>query len=82
MYVFGVMLASVAITTYALDSYPARSGKISYFLSLARACRGFTVGYFQQSWDEKDRFGISFGVQAVFGGRRIGKIYLHKFERA
>ena len=80
MYVFGVMLASVAITAYALDAYPARSGEVSCFLNFARVCGGFTVGYFQQPWGEKDGYGISFGVQAVLVVIALAiLICLHKF---
>ncbi|MCJ1483012.1 hypothetical protein MMC06_003178, partial [Schaereria dolodes] len=44
MYVFGVMTASVAITAYALDSYPTASPEVSGFLNFARVLGGFTVG--------------------------------------
>jgi hypothetical protein len=43
MYPFGLMLASVAIPTYALDSYPTRSGEVSCFLNFARVGGGFTA---------------------------------------
>jgi hypothetical protein len=80
MYVFGLMLASVAITTYALDSYPTRSGEVSCFLNFARVGGGFTVGYFQQPWGEKDGYGVSFGVQAVLVGSAFAiLICLHIF---
>ena len=80
MYVFGVMLASVAITAYALDSYPTRSGEVSCFLNFARVCGGFTVGYFQQPWGERDGYGISFGVQAVLVVIALAiLICLHRF---
>ena len=44
MYVFGYMVASVAITAYALDSYPTASGEVSALLGFARNVGGFTVG--------------------------------------
>ncbi|GAB7348120.1 hypothetical protein MBLNU459_g6138t1 [Dothideomycetes sp. NU459] len=66
MYVFGVMCASVAITAYALDSYPSAAGEVSAFLNFARTVGGFAVGYFQQPWGEKDGYATSFGIQAVF----------------
>jgi len=36
MYVFGVMLATVAVTAYALDSYPNASSEVSGLLNFAR----------------------------------------------
>lgn len=44
MFVFGCMLASVAITAYALDSYPTASGEVSALINLARLLGGFSVG--------------------------------------
>ena len=65
MYVFGVMIASVAITAYALDCYPNGSGEVSGFVNFARTASGFSVGYFQQPWGDKSGYGVSFGIQAV-----------------
>ena len=65
MYVFGVMIASVAITAYALDSYPTASPEVSGLLNFARVLGGFTVGYFQQPWGAKSGYGVSFGIQAA-----------------
>lgn len=44
MFAFGVMLASVAITAYGLDSYPSASGEISAVINFGRLLGGFTVG--------------------------------------
>jgi hypothetical protein len=44
MYVFGSMVSSVAITTYALDSYPTASGEVSALINLSRLLGGFSVG--------------------------------------
>ncbi|KAH5586548.1 hypothetical protein HBI24_079490 [Parastagonospora nodorum] len=65
MYVFGVMLATVAITAYALDSYGSASSEVSGLLNFARVIGGFSVGYFQQPWGAKSGYGLSFGIQAV-----------------
>ncbi|OAL52632.1 MFS general substrate transporter [Pyrenochaeta sp. DS3sAY3a] len=65
MYVFGVMLATVAITAYALDSYGSASSEVSGLLNFARVIAGFAVGYFQQPWGLKSGFGLSFGIQAI-----------------
>ena len=65
MYVFGYMIMSVAITAYALDSYPTGSGEVSSLINLARLIGGFSVGYFQLAWGLKSGFDISFGIQAA-----------------
>lgn len=65
MYVFGVMIASVAITAYLLDSYQSGSGEVAGLLNFARTIGGFAVGYFQQPWGAKEGYGTSFGIQAA-----------------
>lgn len=45
MFVFGCMVATVAVTAYALDSYPTASGEVSALINLARLLGGFSVGY-------------------------------------
>ncbi|KAL9080958.1 MAG: hypothetical protein Q9159_007464 [Coniocarpon cinnabarinum] len=65
MFVFGVMIASVAVTAFLLDCYQNGSGEVGGFINLARTLSGFTVGYFQQPWGLKDGFDVSFGVQAA-----------------
>jgi hypothetical protein len=65
MYVFGVMVASVATTAYALDCYPTASGEVSAFVNFARTVGGFSVGYFQMPWGLKSGYDVSFGIQAA-----------------
>ena len=65
MYVFGYMIMSVAITAYALDSYPTGPGEVSSLINFARLIGGFSVGYFQLAWGLKSGFDVSFGVQAA-----------------
>lgn len=72
MYVFGVMVASVATTTYALDCYPNASGEVSAFVNFARTVAGFSVGYFQQPWGLKSGFDVSFGIQAAIVAAATG----------
>jgi hypothetical protein len=80
MYIFGVMIASVAITAYCLDAYPDGSGEVNCFLNFARTIGGFSVGYFQQPWGEKIGYGASFGTQAaIVAAALIILGYLHKF---
>ena len=42
MYIFGVIIASVALSTYVLDSYPAASPEVAGLLNFARVLGGFT----------------------------------------
>jgi len=65
MYVFGAMLSSVAITAYALDSYPSAPGEVSALINLARLLGGFSVGYFQLDWGIKAGYDVSFGIQGA-----------------
>ncbi|KAK6532487.1 hypothetical protein TWF281_006676 [Arthrobotrys megalospora] len=82
MYVFGVMTASVAITAYALDSYPTASGEVSSFLNFARVLGGFSVGYFQQPWGAASGYDVSFGVQAAIVAAALGVLLtLHIFGK-
>ncbi len=77
MYVVGCLIASVAITAYALDSYPTGSGEVSALINFARiigtaaptflrvtltSTGGFSVGYFQLDWGEKNGYDVSFGI--------------------
>jgi len=68
MYVFGVMVASVAITAYLLDSYNSASGEVAGYINFARVCGGFAVGYFQSPWGVKVGYDKSFGIQAAIVG--------------
>ncbi|BDD60932.1 hypothetical protein MAP00_006019 [Monascus purpureus] len=47
LHVFGIMITTVAITSYNLDSYPEGSGEVSAWLNFARTTGGFIVSYFQ-----------------------------------
>lgn len=65
MFVFGCMVASVAIAAYALDSYPTGSGEVSGLITMSRIIGGFAVPYFQQPWGQANGYDVSFGVQAA-----------------
>ncbi|KAH9204534.1 major facilitator superfamily domain-containing protein [Leptodontidium sp. 2 PMI_412] len=65
MYGLGVMLSSVAVTAYSLDSFPMAPAEVAAWLNLARTIGGFAVGYFQQPWGAKSGFDVSFGIQSV-----------------
>ncbi len=65
MYLFGAMVASVATTSYALDSYPSSPGEVAGFINFARIIGGFSVGYFQLPWGEAVGYATAFGTQAA-----------------
>jgi hypothetical protein len=78
MFVFGCMVASVAITAYALDSYPTGPGEVSGLINLSRILGGFAVPYFQMSWGVADGYGVSFGVQAaIIAAASCVLIFIH-----
>lgn len=83
MATIGLMLVSVAVLAYALDSYPTAPAEVSGWVEFARVAGGFSVGYFQQPWGKRVGYGVSFGTQAatlVFAMLLIG--IAHFYGRA
>ena len=66
MYVCGVMMASVAISTYLLDAFPQHAAEISGLINFARSLGGFQIGYYQMQWGASMGFDKSFGIQSAF----------------
>ncbi|OQO05774.1 hypothetical protein B0A48_09868 [Cryoendolithus antarcticus] len=65
MYVFGIMITTVAITAYCLDSYPEGSGEVAAWINCARTTGGFVVSYFQVKWANRMGTAATFGIQAA-----------------
>jgi hypothetical protein len=83
MYVFGMMITTVALSSYCLDSYPEASGEVSAWLNMARTVGGFIVSYFQVTWAEAQGTKLSFGIQAaVCAGAFLFIIILLRWGKA
>ena len=69
LYVFGIMITTVGIQSYCLDSYPEAGGEVSAWLNFARVLGGFIISYFQVSWARaigaEKTFAIQAGICAV-----------------
>lgn len=76
LYVFGIMITTVALNAYCLDSYPEASGEVSAWLNMNRTLGGFIISYFQVTWAQKQGTKISFGIQAAIVAGAFGIIIL------
>lgn len=64
LYVFGIMITTVGISAYMLDSYPEGSGEVAAWLNAARTTGGFLASYFQIEWAQAMGAKRSFAIQA------------------
>ncbi|KAI9705223.1 MAG: hypothetical protein M1820_005370 [Bogoriella megaspora] len=65
LYVFGIMITTVGIQSYVLDSYPEGSGEVAAWINFGRTTGGFIVSYFQVRWANAMGTEKSFGIQAA-----------------
>lgn len=64
-YTFGLMIHSVIVFAYSVDSYPDYPQDAAGWVAFLRVAGGFSVGYFQQPWAERIGYNNSFGIQAA-----------------
>lgn len=74
LYVYGIMITTVAISSYCLDSYPEASGEVSAHVNNARTLGGFIISYFQVTWADAQGTRVSFGIQAAIVAAAFGII--------
>lgn len=65
LYVFGIMITTVALSAYNLDSYPEGSGEVAAWINFARTTGGFVISYFQVTWANAMGTKASLGIQAA-----------------
>ncbi|KAF7131327.1 hypothetical protein CNMCM5793_004441 [Aspergillus hiratsukae] len=69
LYVFGIMIVTVAVNAYLLDSYPEASGEVAAWINFGRTTGGFIVSYFMVEWANKQGARKQFGTMAgILGG--------------
>lgn len=66
LYVFGIMIVTVAVNAYVLDCYPEASGEVAAWINFGRTVGGFIASYFMVQWagnqGAKRQFGTMTGI--------------------
>ncbi|KAK9427719.1 major facilitator superfamily domain-containing protein [Lipomyces doorenjongii] len=75
-YVFGIMVTTVAVNAYNLDSYAEGSGEVAAWVNFSRTTGGFIISYFQVKWAAASGTIISFGAQGAICFAAFGLVVL------
>ena len=65
LFIFGVMITTVGLNAYLLDSYPEGAGEVAAWLNVARAIGGGVVTYFQLNWVASAGADVCFSIEAA-----------------
>lgn len=68
LYVFGLVITSVAINAYNLNSYPQAAGEVTALIGFVRSVGGFIDTYVQVEWVRKVGPEKTLGTQAGMVG--------------
>lgn len=82
LYVFGIMIVTVAVNAYVLDSYPEASGEVAAWINFGRTAGGFIVSYFMVEWAGKQGAKRQFGTMTgIVGFAFFMVVFLGVFGR-
>ncbi|BCS26716.1 putative MFS transporter [Aspergillus puulaauensis] len=82
LYVFGIMIVTVAVNAYVLDSYPEASGEVAAWINFGRTAGGFIVSYFMVEWAGKQGAKRQFGTMTgIVGFATLMVVFLGVFGK-